>query len=117
MAYGALQRVRIRTMLHGQIYSDFRDVHIGHDAAYRELLGIGQGRCGSPSLCDGRCAGQHIIVLLRRLPLGGQFGVIGVSDGGGVGGFHIRMILLTYQLTDQWVKQQPQRRNAASHCQ
>ena len=69
MTHGAFQRVRVRTMLHGQVHVDFGNVHIGHDAAHRELLGIGQGRGGCPSLGNGRRAGQHGVVLLRRLPL------------------------------------------------
>ena len=86
MTHGTLQRVRVRAVLHGQIYADFRDVHIGHDTTHRELFGIGQGRGGSPSLCDGRLAGQHSVVLLRGLPLGSQFGIIGVFNSGGVDG-------------------------------
>lgn len=117
MTHGTLQRVCVRAMLHRQVYVDFGDVHIGHDAAHRELLGIGQGRGGYPSLCDGRLAGQHGVILLRRLPLGGQFGIIGVRDGGGVGGFYVRMIPFAQKLSHQWVKQQPQRSNAASRRQ
>ena len=92
MAHSALQCPCIRTMLYGQVHVDLRNVDVAHDAAHRELLCIRQGRGGSPSLCNGRRAGQHSVVLLRRLPLGSQLGIVGVLDGGGVGGFHIRMI-------------------------
>ena len=33
-----------RTVLHGQIHTYLGNIHIGHDAAHRELLGVGQGR-------------------------------------------------------------------------
>ena len=104
MAHGALQCLRVRTMLHGQIYVDFGNVYVAHDAAHGELLRIRQGRGGSPSLCNSRRAGEHSVVLLRGLPLGGQFDVIGVLNGGGISGFHIRMIFLAYQLTDQRIE-------------
>ena len=89
MTHGTLQRVRVRAVLHRQIYADLGDVHIGHDTTHRELFGIGQGRGGSPSLCDGRLAGQHSVVLLCGLPLGSQFGIIGVFNSGGVDGFYV----------------------------
>ena len=91
-------------MLHGQIYVDLGNVHIRHDTAHRKLFGIRQGRGRCPSLCDGRCAGQHGVILLRRLPLGGQFGIIGVRDGGGVGGFYVRMIPFAQKFSHQRVK-------------
>ena len=95
MTHGTLQRVCVRAMLHRQVYVDFGDVHIGHDAAHCELLGVGQGRGGSPSLRNSHRAGQHSVILLRRLPLGGQLGIVSVFDGGGVGGFYIGVVLFT----------------------
>ena len=68
MANGMLQRFCVGTVLYGEIYVNFGDVHIRHDAAHRELLGIRQGRGQSPSLSDGQ-AGQHGVILLRRLSL------------------------------------------------
>ena len=68
MTHGALQRVRIRAVLHWQIYADLGNIDVAHDTAHGKLLGIGQGRGRSPSLGNG-CAGQHGVVLLRRLPL------------------------------------------------
>ena len=68
MTHGFFQRVGARAVFHWQIHADFRNVHIAHDAAHRELLIIRQGRGRSPSLCDGR-AGQHGVILLRRLAL------------------------------------------------
>ena len=116
MTHGTLQRVRVRAVLHRQIYVDFRDVHIGHDAAHRELLGVGQGRGGCPSLSDS-CAGQHGVVLLCGFTLGGQLGIVSVFDGGGVGGFYIGVVLFIQEFSHQWVKQKPQRHNAASRRQ
>ena len=75
-------------MLYRQVYTDFGDVDVSHDAAHCELICVGQGRGGCPSLGNG-CAGQHGVILLRRLPLGGQFGIIGVLDSRGVSGFHV----------------------------
>ena len=92
-------------------------MEIGHDAAHRELLGIGQGRGGCPSLGNGRRAGQHGVVLLRGFTLNGQLGVIGVRDNCGVGGFHIGMILFIQEFSHQRVKQKPQRCNTASRRQ
>lgn len=89
MAHGTLQRVCVRAVLHRQTYVDFGNVHIGHDTTHRELFGIGQGRGFRPSLCDGRLAGQHSVVLLRGLPLGSQFGIVGVFNSGGVDGFYV----------------------------
>ena len=117
MAYGTLQRVRVRAVLHRQIYADLGNVHIGHDTTHRELFGIGQGRSGSPSLCDGRLAGQHSVVLLRGLPLGSQFGIIGVFNSGGVDCFYVRVVFLTQKFSHQRIKHQPQRCNTASRRQ
>ena len=114
MTHGAFQRVRVRTMLHGQVHVDFGNVHISHDAAHRELLGIGQGRGRCLSLCNGRRAGQHGVVLLRGFTLNGQLGVLGVRDNCGVGGFDVRVVFLTQKFSHQRVKQQSQRRNATS---
>ena len=94
MPYGALQRVRTRTVLHREVHVDFRNVHIRHDAAHGELICVGQGRGRSPSLRDRRI-GQHGVILLRRLPLGSQLGIVGVLDGGSVGSFHIGVVLFT----------------------
>ena len=116
MANRLFQRVRVRAVLHRQIYVDFGDVYIGHGAAHRELLGIGQGRGGCPSLCNG-CTGQHGVVLLCGFTLGSQLGVVGICNGLGVGGFHIRMILFTQKFSHQRVKQKPQRHSTASRRQ
>ena len=48
MANRLFQRVRVRAVLHRQIHVDFGDVYIGHDAAHRELLGVGQGEGRMP---------------------------------------------------------------------
>ena len=103
MADRFFQRVGSRTVLHGQVHVDFGNVNIAHDAAHGELLGVGQGRGICPSLRDRRI-GQHSIVLLCRLPLGGQLGIVGICNGCGVGGFHIGMIFLVHQLADQWIE-------------
>ena len=55
-------------MLYGQINVDFRNINIAHDTTHCELLGVGHGRDGCPSLRDGR-AGQHGVVPLCGLPL------------------------------------------------
>ena len=104
MAHGALQRLRVRTMLYGQIYVDFGNVDVAHDTTHRELFGVGQGRGRSPSLCNGRRAGQHNIILLRSFTLGSQFGFVGVFNGGGVGCLHIGVVLFAHQLADQWIE-------------
>lgn len=39
--------------------------------------------------------GQHGVVLLRRLPLGGQLGIVGALDGRSVVGLYVRMVLFT----------------------
>ena len=117
MADRLFKRVCRRTVLHRQIHFDFGNVHIGHDAAHRELFFIRQGRGRSPSLCNGRRVGQHGVVLLCGFPLCSQFGFVGAFYGCGVDGFHIRMILFTQKFSHQWVKHQAQRRNAASRRQ
>jgi len=81
-------------MLHRQVHVDFGDVDVSHDTAHRELICVGQGRGRSPSLRDRRI-GQHGVILLRRLPLGSQLGIVGVLDGGSVGSFHIGVVLFT----------------------
>ena len=75
-------------MLYRQVYTDLRDVHISHGTAHRELVGVGQGRGRSPTLRD-HCIGQHGVILLRRLPLGGQLGIVGARYGRDIGGFYI----------------------------
>ena len=116
MTHGTLQRVRIRAVLHWQIYADLGNIDVAHDTAHGKLLGIGQGRGRSPSLGNG-CAGQHGVVLLRGFPLGSQLDVIGVRDSCGVGGFYVRMIPFAQKFSRQRIKHQPQRRNAASRRQ
>ena len=64
-----------------------------------------------------RRIGQHGVVLLRRLPLGGQLGIAGIRNSCGVGGFYVRVVFLTQKLSHQRVKQKPQRHNAASRRQ
>ena len=116
MADRFFQCLCARTVLHGQIHTYLGNIHIRHDAAHGELICVGQGRGRSPSLRDRRI-GQHSIVLLCRLPLGGQFGIIGVRNNCGVSGFHVRMIFFTQKFSYQRVKQKPQRHNTASRRQ
>ena len=103
MADRFFQCLCARTVLHGQIHTYLGNIHIGHDAAYRKLLGIRKGRGECPSLRDRRI-GQHGVILLRRLPLGSQFGIVGVLDGRGVDSFYIGVVLFAHQLTDQWIE-------------
>ena len=103
-------------MLYRQVYTDLGDVHISHGTAHRELLGIGQGRGGCPSLRDRRI-GQHDVVLLCGFTLGGQLGVVGILDSGCVAGFYVRMIFFAQKFSHQRVKQKPQRHNTASRRQ
>ena len=116
MTHGFLQRVRARSVLHWQIYVDLGNVDVAHDTAHGKLLGIRQGRGRCPSLSNS-CAGQHGIILLCCLPLGGQLGFVGVFDGGGVGGFYVRVVFLTQKFSRQRIKHQPQRCNTASRRQ
>ena len=94
---------------------------LNHTGAHKINNVLGQAllakKMGKTRLIAETGAGQHGVVLLCGFTLGSQLGVVGICNGLGVGGFHIRMILLTYQLTDQWVKQQPQCRNTASRRQ
>ena len=105
MTHGTLQRVRVRAVLHRQIYADLGDVNVAHDTAHGELLGIGQGRGGCLSLCNG-CAGQHSIVPLCGFTLGSQLGSVGALDGGGIGGFYVGVIFVVDVYADQRIGQQ-----------
>lgn len=109
--------IRVRAVLHGQINIDFRNINIAHDTAHCELLGIGQGRGGYPSLGNGRRAGQYSIVPLCGFTLGSQLDVIGVRNSGGVGGFYVRVVFLTQNFSHQRVKHQAQRHNTESRRQ
>ena len=91
MANRLFQRVGARAMFHRQVHADFRNFHIAHDTAHRELLGIRQGGGRSPSLRDGR-AGQHGVVLLCGFTLCSQLGFVGFFNSGGVGGFDVRVV-------------------------
>ena len=104
MAHRTLQRVRVRAVLHRQICTDFGNVHIGHDAAHRELLGIRQGRGGCPSLSDSY-AGQHGVILLCRFTLGGQLCIVSIFDSCSVVSFHIGMTLVIDNYAGPWIEQ------------
>ena len=116
MAHGPFQCLCACAMLHRQVHVDFGDVDVSHDTAHRELICVGQGRGGSPSLRDRRI-GQHGVILLCRLPLGGQLGIIGVLYGRGIGCLHVGVVLFTQKFSHQRVKQKPQRHNTASRRQ
>ena len=94
MAHRFFQRVGFRSVLYRQVYTDLGDVHIRHDTTHGKLICVGQGRGGCPSLRDRRI-GQHGVILLRRLPLGGQFSIVSIFDSCGVGSFHIGVVLFT----------------------